>query len=666
MNLLKRYPLLLFFCCLVVVSLCYWPLWFHPMKHDAVNCFFPIHYYLSECLQSGVWPLWNPFMDLGLPYHADMQAAVHYFPSWIIAAALPYKMWVYHLEFLLHLALGGLGMFFFIRHFKIKWEIALAFGLFYALSGHFLSNAQHQSWVVSTAYLPFVWAFVLRFFQRPCLYYALGLAVSNSLMLTGGYPAFLVLNTYAIGIYFLFNFPAKQWKDFLLWGAIAIVIFACISMGYLYSSWDVWSHLARAEGMTYEAANMNPYSPQSLLGLFNPHLLVREIEFFSSDSAMTNVYQGILITLLLVFSVFARIKFKKRIFVLLSFLFLLLAFGDYFVLRRWTFWMPFMDLFRHIGIFRVFSILFIYPFLAFAFQQLSEHPVKQKSFKIVLFSLIGIYSFYLLSGLIFGREFLSWHLIVGSTAIQLVFLVLFLGIIYFNKNNNFPIKRLLLLNVLNLLVLHQFNIPENVVHERSLSEFQQVLDQAPNGFQADVYQNDEMLNYNNYGNKSTVPMYYNWSVIAKQFAHDQYYPFVLKKKAELTKQPDYWTILKAPLLSAVGDTTLQTVLLNYHPNYYKFQINSPEAKQVKLRFMQTNYKHWKLYLNDKPLVHDEHPALVELDDAKLNAGNNELVIRYHSSAVIWTMSIGLISSLISTGLLFVLYFRRKLGNSLLR
>lgn len=659
MKLLKRWPLLIFFCCLLAVGLCYWQLAWHPMKYDATDNFFPIHYFLSECLKAGVWPLWNPFMDLGLPYHADMQTSVHYFPSWIVAYFLPYKMGVFHFEFLLHLAIGGLGMFFFIRFFKVKWEVAVAFGIFYALSGHFLSNAQHQSWIVSTAYLPWVWAFLMRFFQKPNFYYALGLGLTNMLMLTGGYPIFLLLNAYAIAIFLLFYFPLKQWKNFLFWGGFALFVFGLTSFGYFYSIWDVWSALSRSEGLSYEAANMNPFPPQALLGLFNPQIWVRKKEWFDGDSAMTNVYQGLFFTVLIIFSLFAKIKGKQGVFVVLTILFTLLAFGDYFVLRRWTFGFPFMDLFRHIGIFRIFSILFIYPIAALSLQQLIESPQKQQVLKKILLFLIGLYTIYLLSGFLMGKEFLAWHLIVGSTAIQLAFLLLYFGIIYFNRKRKFPYKSLLLLNILNLLILHQFNIPVNVVHKRPLSDFQAVLNEAPKGFQADLYQNKHIATQNNYGKDYTIPIYYNWSVIAKKFSNDQYYPFILKKKAALERQPDYWQIIDAPLLHAPTDSTVETVLLEYHPNYYKFKVLSPESKEVDLRFIQTNFKHWELYLNGKRYFQDPNRNLVEIDTLPLKAGENELILRYYSKKVVWSMAFGLVSSFLAMIFLFILYFRQK-------
>ncbi len=625
------------------------------MKHDATNGFLQLHYFLSECLHAGVWPLWNPFMGLGIPFHADMQTSVHYFPSWIIAGLFKYNMYLYHLEFLLHLAIGGLGMFFFIRYFKLRWEIALACALFYTLSGHFLSNAQHQSWIVSTAYLPWVWALLLRFFKKPNAYYALGLALSNSLMLTGGYPAFLLLNAYAIAIYLVFNFPRKVWKPFLIWGSVALAIFILTSFGYLYSTWEVWAELARAEGMSYEAANMNPYSPQSLLGLLNPQILVREQAFFGTDATMTNIYQGLFFSLLLLLSFWVKKSQPMLSFLGLAILFLLLAFGDYFILRRWTFWMPFMDLFRHIGIFRIFSILFFYPLVAITLNQLAEHSNLQAVFRIILLSFIGLFSCYLLMGLIFGKHFLSWHLIVGSSLIQLLFLIL--GFVMTFPRFNFSLSKLLLLNLVNLLIIHQFNVPSSLVHERSLYEFQKVLNQTPAGFQANLYHNEPMAAMNNFGTEASIPIYYNWSVFSKKFAHDQYYPFVLKTKAALEKQADYWQLLGGSLLHAPYDSSLSIQLVDYHPNQYQFELQSPQDQILALRFMQNNYQHWEVYLNGERIYYEPEQALIELKAIPLKTGKNKLQIRYYSRKVVISMAIGLMSSLFLSILLFILYLR---------
>jgi hypothetical protein len=84
------------------------------------------------------WPLWNPLNNCGQPFLAEWNTQVLYPPA-LLYVLLPLP-WSLNVFCLLHLFLGGLGMFFLTRHWTQNSFGAAVAGVVFAFSGPALSS----------------------------------------------------------------------------------------------------------------------------------------------------------------------------------------------------------------------------------------------------------------------------------------------------------------------------------------------------------------------------------------------------------------------------------------------------------------------------------------------------------------------------------------------
>jgi hypothetical protein len=107
---------------------------------------YPVAYYHRESFWRGEIPLWNPLNNCGLPFLAQWNTMVLY-PLSLIYLLLPLS-WSVAAFCILHLYIGGLGMYFFARGWTGS-SIGAAFaGVVFAFNGLFLN---FQMWLSHSA-----------------------------------------------------------------------------------------------------------------------------------------------------------------------------------------------------------------------------------------------------------------------------------------------------------------------------------------------------------------------------------------------------------------------------------------------------------------------------------------------------------------------------------
>ena len=85
------------------------------MKWDAMDQFFQHHFFICECISQGQMPLWNPYQHLGAPFYADPQGGFWYPITWLLGAILPCDARLINAAFIVHVIIGGLGMYRLLR-----------------------------------------------------------------------------------------------------------------------------------------------------------------------------------------------------------------------------------------------------------------------------------------------------------------------------------------------------------------------------------------------------------------------------------------------------------------------------------------------------------------------------------------------------------------------
>jgi hypothetical protein len=198
-----KYPLGI----LLVAIIAFWQIVFfiHPVKYDILDFNYPWRYFIGECLQHHKLPLWNPYQLIGYPAYADFSSGAWYPFAWIIGYTTGYNIYTIGLEFVFHVFMGGLGFYTLAKTLKLNNKTAFIAGISYMLSGIFIGNAQHFTYVISACWLPFVLNYYLKMINEAEYTDSIKAALFLFLTITGGYPAFTIILFYLLLLFLVYN-----------------------------------------------------------------------------------------------------------------------------------------------------------------------------------------------------------------------------------------------------------------------------------------------------------------------------------------------------------------------------------------------------------------------------------------------------------------------------
>lgn len=163
-----------------------------PFSDDAVAWFAPARQWTRASLASGVLPLWNTHLFLGMPFISNGQTAVFY-PFNIVYWILPIR-WALLGDALFHGILLGGGGYFLTRTLErskpASWLCAICLMLGNSVAAHLYVG--HMTWNAARAYLPWEIAVLILYLRSPKQRYAFALALLFALQLYSGYPPYVI------------------------------------------------------------------------------------------------------------------------------------------------------------------------------------------------------------------------------------------------------------------------------------------------------------------------------------------------------------------------------------------------------------------------------------------------------------------------------------------
>jgi hypothetical protein len=506
---MKNRNLIHFIVLLSVAALAFFQVVFfvHPPKYDMVDCFYPWRFHVGECFQNGVFPFWNPYQDLGYPAHADPSSGVWYPAVWIIGSTLGYNLYTIALEFFIHVLAAGWGTKLLAEKLGFSSKATLIAALSFMLSGIFVGNAQHLPYVIGAAWLPYVITYYFKIIDDGNWKDAVFGAFFLFLMITGGYPAFVIILFY----FFLFLFGyilqkkmrEKEWmyvKTFLrnniIFGSVALVL----SGGMILTIVQVSPYLSRLNDFTLEKALFSPFGFKAFLSFTNPFATVRFPEFFNGDISMINGYFGIILLSFLPLGFFERRTPKLNWLMVLAIVSLTSAVGADLPVREWLFkYVPLMDLFRFPSVFRLFTILGFVLWGAHAIDSWEKAGsiIKHRVFLFAISILIGAQLYFIIKGFTADVElgkFIAQLFTASSDSvmtqhlwlqglIQFFLLASVITIYLLKKDTKVKIAMVSVLIALDLIIAAQLNGPYTGYYsELSYKEAFQRTAELPKGF----------------------------------------------------------------------------------------------------------------------------------------------------------------------------------------
>ncbi len=675
------------------------------LKYDIPNQYFPWRYFVSDCLNNGIFPLWNPYQHLGYAIHADPQSGVWYPLVWIFSFISGYNAYACQIDFVLHIIIAGAGMFLLSKQVVTHYHASIIIAVSYMLSGFFTSNAQHLTYVVSGSWIPFIVYYYLKISDRPHWRDAVKMALCFSMLVTGGYPAFTIILSYTLLLIFVCRTIAYllkkdfgTFKKYAIHNLLFFFLTILLNLGILFSVGISLNHIAKSQGLPLEIANFNPFSPQSLLSCLLPLVSAKDPVFFDTDVSMSNLYFGVFCVAGFVLAFFRKKEFKEKIILATGIFFLIVSFGKYTPLRELLYhFVPLMNLFRFPSIFRFFALICFLLVAANSLKHLSDGTHKYlKAFKIILIIFSAFYSVAIVIAILKGtplnfneystqdyyhffNNLAFWESALFQSVIMLLLVTIFL---FYRKIN---LKSLACFVIIDMLIAIQMNAPITMISELNTRDLQHNMEkQLPKGFP--VPQNIPAINYNDSAEQIN-GLWLNKSQLFKRPAFDGYNSFRLKGFDQLSEEkllvPD---LIKnnvaffSQSYSFYTDTIRYKALLANHPNHLFFPeslknklsfpalLNSkndnavfksfkPDLIQVEcntasvqlLTLMQHDYPGWNVYLNGKITPH--YTSDYMFISLLLPAGKNLVEFRFENKTVYIGLLITIISWLFCTGLL---------------
>ncbi|MCW5906732.1 MAG: YfhO family protein [Chitinophagales bacterium] len=623
------FPILLI---LIVPLLAFWQLTFgvYTMKWDIMDQFFPCRYFLSECFKSHQLPLWCPYINFGYPFYADPQGGLFYPVTWIVSLSTGYNASSITAEFLLHVLIAAFSFYLLLTHFKLQKITASVFGICYALSGVFVSNAQHLSWIISMAWMPLVLVCFLKVLSTRSWKTTLLLGVSAYLMLTGGYPAFIILLFYTLLIIFTgrlievirrreFAALKNTAVHLIVAGSIAVAL----SMGFLYSLWQALPHVDRGNSISEFEANTIPFTLQALVSILFPFVTAcRSFPMFT-DVSMTNIYGGIL---LLPFAVVALAKQKlpKVVWLLLAVgaVYFLAAFGNALPVRSWLYHaLPGMDVFRHAAIFRVVSLFALLCVAAYGFDYILQHSDNLLFIRTVIALLLLLLVVFIVS--LFKNSFFyafppslnadDWnyfnetrsaltHLLAQAT-MQIALLSFVVVAFLFQRLKPFRVPVLSFVICADVALAAQMNVPSTVVSTIPVKEYNAMLQTLPKDFPVPSLK--PVGDVSHLGNGETQPTWYNTSLLYKRPAKDGFNNFFLKGMPSFHASEAGKRWMQFPVAffteetdgnKVVPDTMVSYGIQKFGPNEFAFEYSADRETHFVL--LQSKFPGWLAFCDN--------------------------------------------------------------------
>ncbi len=689
---------------LIVVLISFFQVAFNlqPLKFDTIDCFFPWRFYIGECLQNGQLPYWNPYQDLGYPIHADPSSGAWYPVVWLIGSTFGYSIYSISFEFLLHIYLAGVGMFLLARTLKFETKFALMAGIAYMLSGFFVGNAQHLSYIISGCWLPFIIQQYLLLIEEKKAIHALQAGIFMFLSITGGYPAVTIILTYLLLTFYLIHvislIRSKSYKSilqFTIQNGLFLATTILCSAVMLVSVAQVSPYLSRLGNFNVEQALFSPFSPQSFISFLAPLTTTVKSTYWDADLSMRNGYFGLIILMFFLLGIFIQKPKPLRIIFWFGIFSLTASVGNYLPVRSLLFnHVPLMNVFRFPSVFRLFFILAAILTGIYSLHQYLTKTERKNwhfylliavsfaTFLILLFvarshGYLGLQTYY--KNNLFKEAISStfWQNLAVNSLFQLSLLVLLVLTFWRIKNTAKFIATVIFLLIMDLVVSVQLVAPYTVFYEHvTAKEAQTNVARYPHGFpKQKAITIDSAAHLPGIGQ----PFWQNQQLFQKQISAEGFnsfsftsyellesdYPLLFKsvKASNLLTLSDLESVENGSIFVDFGSDHLpkkykvvsgDTAILKDY-DAASFHIETKVKNHCLLTLYQKEYTGWEATINGKgtPIFKSN----LNFMTVELPAGKSKVVFNYRNPLLKGAFFVSLFS--IFGALIFILWKRTK-------
>ena len=676
---------------IIITVIAYLPVsaFIFSLKNDSLVQYLPFRYHLSESIQHGYFPFWNPYLYTGFPIHADMQGMTWNPIVLTISLFTRYNMSVLEFELVIYLVLAAIGMYSLLKSFSLNRVICILGGISYMSCGFITGSASVIPWISSAAFIPFVFTYLKKFLEHPDLKNSVSFSISLCLLFLCGYPTFFIYTSYILLSILLIVaitlFRKKQLSatikpiGLLL---MAALLFLCICSPAIISYWEFLPYYSRGAGISVARAAQNPFTPFSSISFVVPNAVSKNHNWLNTDTSMRNSYVGLFVFLLFTLSLFSKPgKWQKFIlgFTVFSFF---LSLGSLTPLHSFCYSIiPLFDTFRHPGNIRLFTSIGIIILAAFYGQQIllqNKATIKRKLLRlcyvsVVLLGAVALYCIlqtgvgnnivaalqYIKQPKAFLDEFTFTSFLLFQSLAQILFIIL---LIYQLKKQRTNRKIMAGLFAINSVLFCWAALPFNVASQIRTTAINQYVRSFEKGYPLPAINSSVEANIST--DSTTVPLYgyanfYNKKITIQDYVitptlNKDYEAFNADKKlrAAMAGYPFAWlndTLLnttpdsillnkrfslyddKLPKPAIVAAKNPGTVTLTaFSPNSFSFKVNASSPTVLSV-FQQYNHN-WKVKINES--ISPVLKMNIAFMGVQLQAGDSAVTFEYRPTNVI--------------------------------
>ncbi|MEO6404032.1 MAG: hypothetical protein ABIY51_09260 [Ferruginibacter sp.] len=592
------------------------------LKNDAFAGYFPPKFFMSESLHNGTLPLWNPYINFGIPQYGDMSSGFWSPITWLISSTVGYTPYSFTIEVLLYLFIAGTGMYILCRQSSFNKIVCLIAGASFMCSGYMIGHMQHFNWISGAAFLPWcLWSYkkIIQDFSAKNVIEA---SLVFYLLISSAHPGITIGAFYFFAAYAIFDlFSGKQKTvsqkipGFLKTNLAFIVGLLVLCTGLIMGYADILPHFSRAEKPVMEAV-VNPTNFKTWISFLFPMSITKNENWFATDVSMRNLYMGISLLLFFVFALLSKKTREQLFFLFVGLFFLLIAAGGR--LTQLLYQLPLLGYVRLPGeysVFALFAFILVGAFSLNNFIQNESHRARLALLTRSFFVLIAAASSWAFIKILTSHDSLVYKSsLVNSTGpiagkmkliidnisfydalflqgiIQLIMLAF---IAQATSKKNF--KKLLYIVVADLIIATLLNLPFTAVGQSSVKNVQQVLLTSPRGIILPLLQ---PITSNDTGTISKTSLVGNWSFYNKQpgVTKEVAYPIKLNTTKNIFSASNKENFSKA-LIFSVSEKSIVTIK-KFTGKQIIVATNSETADTIVLQ--QNFYPHWKIFIDNHP------------------------------------------------------------------
>lgn len=382
---------------LLVLVIAYLPLstFYWGMKNDAFSVNFPNKFFFTQAVQGGFLPLWNPYINFGLPLYADPGFAFWNPITWFFGVVIGYTAYSLTLEVLLYVYLAGFFMFRLCKYLHFSNPVSFLTACLFMCCGFFSSHIQHINFITCAPFIPFMLHRFLQLQQQPSCRNAFFSSIAYYFILASGHPAMPIAAIYFMLLLFLLLIGSPEYRKnthvLIAFHLLSIVFLAIEFLPAIYSYLNILPVYSRSIPINISAhLYKDTFDLKSLITLIFPFSAAARTCFFTNDPTMRNCYFSLIGIVCFCIGIFKKGPLIRGLF-FAGILMFMLSLGDgikLFLFNR----LPGLSYIKTNGEFRVFGIFCFCVISAYGLKDLMDQKNKAIAFARTILKVLLIVS----------------------------------------------------------------------------------------------------------------------------------------------------------------------------------------------------------------------------------------------------------------------------------